>query len=105
VTTFPGNSGGPVILKPEVVSIQGTPANGLALLIGVTAQSINYLDEAVSKQTGRTRVTFEDNSGLSIAFPIDYILEAIQHHLSSIPSTPAAATTGGTTTAEPTGKS
>lgn len=105
VPTFPGNSGGPVILKPEVVSIQGTPANSLALLIGVTAQSINYLDEAVSKQTGRTRVTFEDNSGLSIAFPVDYIDEAIQHHLSSIASAAGAASSTGTTTAEPTGKS
>ena len=104
VPTFPGNSGGPVVLKPEMMSIQGTPSNSLSLLIGVTAQSINYLDEAVSRQTGRTRVTFEDNSGLSIAFPVDYIDEAIQHHLASTtPAIPGMPSTG-TTTAAPTGK-
>jgi len=104
VTTFPGNSGGPIILKPEVVSIQGTPANSQALLIGVTALSINYLDEAVSKQTGETRVTFQDNSGLSIAFPIDFVDEAIQHHLATLPPAPVGTPSAGTTTAEPTGK-
>jgi hypothetical protein len=32
---FPGNSGGPVILKPEINSIQGTKSNSKAMLVGV----------------------------------------------------------------------
>jgi len=82
--TFPGNSGGPVISRPELGTIPGTKALNRALLIGVIAGSISYVDEAVSTQTNRTRVTFEDNSGLSTAFPVDYIEEAIAAHLATV---------------------
>jgi len=74
---FPGNSGGPVILRPEVTSIQGTPSNLSAYLIGMVLSYHAYSDTAVSAQTGRPRITFEENSGLSDALPVDYIDEAI----------------------------
>jgi hypothetical protein len=74
---FPGNSGGPVILTPEIVSVSGTKTNGAAYLIGLVNESLNYVDTAVSSQTGRARVTFEENSGLSRISPTDYIEEAI----------------------------
>ncbi len=74
---FPGNSGGPVILKPEMISIDGTKANKSAALIGVVKSYIPYRDVALSKQTGRTRIIFEDNSGLSLVEPVDAILETI----------------------------
>lgn len=83
VMTVPGNSGGPIFSKPELVSIEGTKAQAASLLLGVTSASINVVDEAVSKQTQRTRITFEDNSGLSIAYPVDFIDEAISYHLAS----------------------
>jgi S1-C subfamily serine protease len=74
---FPGNSGGPVVLKPEMVSIQGTRSNLEAGLIGVIKSYIPYQDIAVSQQTGRPRIIFEDNSGLSLVEPTDYIIETI----------------------------
>jgi S1-C subfamily serine protease len=70
---FPGNSGGPVISKPEVVAIQGTTAIGSAYLIGIVASYIPYKDTAVSRQTGKERITFEENSGLTLTFPVDTI--------------------------------
>ena len=84
---FPGNSGGPVVSKPEPVAIRGTAAQPAAYLIGVIASYIPYSDAAVSKQTGKVRIIFEDNSGLSLAYPIDCVTEAISKHLATMPST------------------
>ena len=74
---FPGNSGGPVINKPEIISIEGTNSVPSPYLIGIVASYLTYTDTAVSKQTGQSRVVFEENSGLAIVIPADYILETI----------------------------
>jgi hypothetical protein len=79
-TVFPGNSGGPVILKPETRSLEGTQAHDSAKLIGIVGAYLPYHDEAVSSQTGRRRVVFEENTGLSVVHPVDHVLEAIAAH-------------------------
>lgn len=76
-TVFPGNSGGPVVSKPEVVSITGTKASSNAALIGIVASYAPYIDVAVSQQTGRPRVTFEENSGLTNVYSVNCINETI----------------------------
>jgi hypothetical protein len=75
---FPGNSGGPVILKPDMVSIQNTKSNDKAYLIGMVLDTKDYTDVAYSKQTGQPRVLFEENSGLADIIPMDYIDETIK---------------------------
>jgi S1-C subfamily serine protease len=75
---FPGNSGGPVIIRPEMMTIAGTKSNNQAALIGIIKSYIPYTDAGISQQTGRTRILFEDNTGLSQAEPIDYVIEAIE---------------------------
>jgi hypothetical protein len=77
---FPGNSGGPVISKPEVHSIRGTSAIGAAYLIGIIRAYVPFVDVAVSMQTRRPRVTFEENSGLGEVHPIDCVQAAIEIH-------------------------
>lgn len=74
---FPGNSGGPVVYKPELVSIQGTAPLKRAALIGIVKSYIPYRDVAISQQTKRPRVIFEENSGLANVETVDKILEAI----------------------------
>jgi S1-C subfamily serine protease len=74
---FPGNSGGPVILKPELASIGKTKNQSKAYLLGVVTDYKAYVDRAVSPQTQRTRVTFEENSGLAEVLPTDFIEETI----------------------------
>lgn len=74
---FPGNSGGPVIIKPETTSIQGTTAMKKAALIGIVKSYIPYTDVAVSQQTGKARITFEENSGLANVETVDKITETI----------------------------
>jgi len=92
---FPGNSGGPVILQPNAFAIEGTRANPNAYLLGVVKSFIPYVDVAVSPQTQRPRVTFEENSGLAEVVPVDRINEAIAAWREALPAnlTPPLKTT------------
>lgn len=74
---FPGNSGGPVIIKPEFVKITGTQSQKESRLIGLVKSYIPYQDVAMSPQTGRPRVVFEENTGLTNVEPVDRIIETI----------------------------
>jgi S1-C subfamily serine protease len=82
---FPGNSGGPVITRPETQSIHGTKFSTKANLIGIVKSYIPYNDVAISQQTKRPRVVFEENTGLTKIEPVDYILETIQNAIDHPP--------------------
>jgi S1-C subfamily serine protease len=84
VLTFPGNSGGPVFTKPEVVAITDTKAVSSGYLIGVIKSYLPYQEFAISEQTKRRRVMFEENSGLTGVIPIDFVQEAIKAHEETI---------------------
>jgi len=86
---FPGNSGGPVILRPELTSIQGTPQQPNSYLIGIVRAYIPYRDVAISPQTKEPRIAFEENSGLAEVLPVDFIEETIKA-LRDLKSTPGA---------------
>lgn len=75
---FPGNSGGPVVLRPEVLAIGGTQTHGAAQLIGMVGSYRTYSELAISQQTRQPRVMFQENSGLADVLPIDYIDETIR---------------------------
>lgn len=77
-SVFPGNSGGPVVYKPEIISIEGTPSVTKPGLIGIVSSYLTYKDTAVSQQTGKPRVIFEENSGLAVVIPADYVLETME---------------------------
>ena len=74
---FPGNSGGPVIVRPDTTAISGTTAITHALLVGVVSQTIRSREVAVSAQTGEQRVVFLENTGLSSVVPISAIQETL----------------------------
>jgi hypothetical protein len=44
---------------------------------GVVTSRVHYQDVAVSQQTGRSRIVFEENSGLATVFPIEYVQSMI----------------------------
>jgi hypothetical protein len=75
---FPGNSGGPVVTRPEISSIQGTQAISRASLIGIVKCYVPYKDIAISQQTGNLRVIFEENSGLAIVETTDNIKSTVE---------------------------
>ena len=76
-SVFPGNSGGPVLLKPELTAIRGTKSPDKCALIGMVSSYLPYQEIAVSQQTGRPRMMFEENSGLGKVVPHDAIREAV----------------------------
>jgi len=78
---FPGNSGSPVFLKPEPISIAGTPAQKNAYLIGIVRAYVPYTDISISQQSKHLRGVFEENSGLAEVIPTDYIDETIRFWL------------------------
>lgn len=77
IQNFPGNSGGPIVSEPELVSIEGTPALGQSILVGIIHSYIPYQDELLSRQTGRVVEIRTENSGLAKANPSECIRETI----------------------------
>jgi hypothetical protein len=77
---FPGNSGGPALYAPTSrlqVSRGGVPMLTKEMLAGLVTSFIGYRDIAISKQTGRPRVVFEENSGLVNLVPAWAIREFV----------------------------
>lgn len=82
-SAFPGNSGSPVFLKPSPLRFTD---DGLALggdkiggrFVGIVGEYIPYQETAVSTQTGRTRVVFEENTGLSRVWSVSFITDIIE---------------------------
>lgn len=81
-SAFPGNSGSPVFVLPSPVRYSddginlGTDPIG-GKFIGIISRYTPYSEVAISQQTGRPRVIFEENTGLSLLFPNHFILEII----------------------------
>ena len=80
-SVFPGNSGGPVVIRPEMVAIKGTSPINTSALIGIVKSYIPFRDVAASLQTGQHRIIFEENSGLAVVETVDSIEETINSWL------------------------
>jgi hypothetical protein len=80
---FPGNSGSPLFLKPSPIRFD---ANSISIgndplswkFIGIIGSYIPYQEVAISLQTGRPRVIFEENTGLSKVWSTTYINKIIE---------------------------
>jgi hypothetical protein len=79
--SFPGNSGGPAVLLPSLTALTGTKPHPNARLIGVVAAYVPYREQAIGEQSRKPRIVFEENSGLTVVYPVDYVQEAIQELL------------------------
>ena len=82
---FPGNSGGPVITKPELTGMVGTKQLDKSVLIGVVKEYLSYEEIAKSEQTGQTKVIFTENSGLALVHPINFVNEIIRMYMKNYP--------------------
>ena len=72
---YPGNSGGPVVLKPVMWSSNNAPRFSKPKIIGLISAYLPYKDVAISNQTGLIRLVSEENSGLATVVPIDAVIE------------------------------
>ena len=76
--TFLGNSGGPVVNRPANFTINGTPSNSSANLIGILSSYLPYREPLVSRQTNEVMMVHRENSGLTKVFPVDRIVEVVE---------------------------
>jgi len=90
---FPGNSGAPLFLKRSAVHVdfdsgaQFGSVNPLYLM-GVLIQYLPYSEFAVSPQTKRPRVVFEENSGLARVVSSGRIRELLNQIAATLPRRP-----------------
>ena len=79
---FPGNSGAPVFLKPSLLRPDRPSKFTVDKLgwkfVGIIGDYITYREPAISLQTGRPRVIFEENTGLSRVWSVSFINEIIE---------------------------
>jgi hypothetical protein len=78
---FPGNSGSPVFIKPSpAIFVQGGTAIGdpnACQFVGIIGEYLPYKELAISTQTKRARVIFEENTGLAKVWPVQALREII----------------------------
>lgn len=74
---FPGNSGGPVFLKPTSIALTGTKSVPNAYLLGVISSYLTYSDNLYTHQTNPPSIvsTTRENSGLTLCVPMDFVKE------------------------------
>lgn len=77
IQNFPGNSGSPVVSKPEIISLEGTSNLPQSVLIGIIHSYIPYRDMLISRQTGENVEVRTENSGLANMHPVEYIREVV----------------------------
>lgn len=80
---FPGNSGGPVFMKPSIIDYSnGKIGKGNdGYLVGVVSAYLPYTDMAISMQTKRPRITFEENSGLAIVYSSENVVDLLSSYI------------------------
>lgn len=86
IQNFPGNSGSPIIYRPEALSIEGTKNLMNSVLIGIVHSYIPYRETLISSQTGEIVEIRSENSGLAYAHPVEYIRHIIDDFFKKNPN-------------------
>ncbi len=77
IQNFPGNSGSPIVNRPELFSIEGTKCLNKSVLVGIIHSYIPYTEQLRSAQTNKIVEIRRENSGLAYAHPVEFIREVI----------------------------
>lgn len=77
IQNFPGNSGSPIVSKPEFIGIQGTKILDRCVLIGIIYAYLPYRESLINSQTKEIVEVRSENSGLALMHPVEYIREVI----------------------------
>lgn len=77
IQNFPGNSGSPIITRPEFVSVGGSPSLDKCVLVGIVHSYIPYQESLINSQTNKIVEIRSENSGIANVHPVEYIREVI----------------------------
>lgn len=84
IQNFPGNSGSPIITRPEFISTGGTKTLNRCVLVGIIHSYIPYRETLINSKTGETVEIRSENSGLAYAHPVEYIREIVDPYVALI---------------------
>jgi len=72
INNFPGNSGGPIFVKPSLISLEGKNPIKKSFLIGLICSYLPYSKQLFDHTTDppSPKMVMEENSGLAVAIPI-----------------------------------
>ena len=82
IQNFPGNSGSPIISRPEFIAIQNTKSFDKSVLIGIVHSYIPYQETLINTQTNQIVEVRSENSGIALVHPVEYIKELIDTYIS-----------------------
>lgn len=74
---FPGNSGSPIVTRPEITSIEGTKALDKSILLGIVHAYIPYQEKLINIQTKEVVEIRSENSGIALVHPVEFIREIV----------------------------
>lgn len=77
IQNFPGNSGSPIILRPEFISVNKTKSLNKSVLVGIIHSYIPYRENLINSQTREIVEIKSENSGIANVHPVEYIREII----------------------------
>lgn len=77
IQNFPGNSGSPIVTRPEITSITGTKALNKSVLIGIVHSYLPYKESLVNTQTNELVEIRSENSGIAMVHPVELIREVV----------------------------
>lgn len=77
IQNFNGNSGSPIILRPDALTVTGTKNLMESVLIGIVHSYILHEDRLISQNLNRVVEIRNENSGLANAHPVEFIREII----------------------------
>jgi len=80
IQNFPGNSGSPIITKPEVIGF-GNSAFKKSVLIGIVFGYKPYIVNAINAQTNKVEEIRRENSGIAVVNPAEFILQVIEKEM------------------------
>lgn len=81
IQNFPGNSGSPIITKPEVIGIGNDPVLGKSCLIGIVYGYLPYEEELINAQTKKVVEVRSENSGIAVVHPVEFIKEVVEREM------------------------
>ena len=77
IQNFPGNSGSPIVTRPEIVSIEGTKSLNKSVLVGIVHSYIPYRENLINSQTQQVVEIRSENSGIALIHPVEFIREVV----------------------------
>ena len=77
IQNFPGNSGSPIVTRPEIVSISGTKSLNKSMLLGIVHSYIPYQETLMNTQTKQVVEIRSENSGIAKVHPVELIREVV----------------------------